>query len=245
MSDALKKALEQLDALNKSQEEQGDDLGALVKALEKAVDPLIKSDDGDADDKGKDDGKGGDKKDTADGGEKKDDDAKPDADQMGADKDKTQKSQADLDNEDALLKALGSDTFDALQQASEAYAGLQKSVEEGMGTINTDVEALKKSVADGIDLNSKIAMAVVGLTKTVQTLVKSMGKQPLMPNKAVIGTGDHDDSDGTLKKSFSEISEALQKAVTDGEVLPQHLTIWGTYRDVERLPAAFRTKLGI
>ena len=229
MSDALKEAMERLERIAKSKDEGSDEpkLEDLLKALENelAGEALAKA----KDDKGEGEGEG-------DGEGKENEHAEPDADNMGG------ASDGDADN---ARKSQTDDAFaDELVKASEMYADLQKSVEKGIGNVAVDIAGLQKSQADLLKLGIAQANIISTLTKSVQDLMKVAGKQPMAPNSAKLGIGD-DGSDGQLKKSATEITEALTKAVRDAKVDPRYLTDWGVYRNVDRLPDEVKKEIGI
>lgn len=217
---AYDKAMEELDQLAKSQDEQKDDLETiddLTKALEEELgEDLSKSKDGDADDK--------------------DGDSDP------------------VDDDDDVEKSQNDDYDDELVKASEAYASLEKSVVEGMGELGGELDTMRKSMAALMNLTIKQAKVIAGqakandqLVKSVEDLAKSvqaLGAQPIGVSKTVIGVGSAIEEE-PVKKSHAEIQEALIKAIDEGKIAAQCLSIYGTYRDINRLPTEARTAIGM
>jgi hypothetical protein len=94
-----------------------------------------------------------------------------------------------------------------------------------------EIAALKKSREEDLE--------------TIQKSVATLGGRPVMPNTAVLGVKVVDGKEETLTKSLSEIGDDLTKAVQGGKIDSRHLTVWGTYKDVNRLPEEVRTLIGI
>jgi hypothetical protein len=137
---------------------------------------------------------------------------------------------------------------DLLVEASEAYANLQKSVETGTNAMLGEMDVLKKAVGSLLNLNIKLAGVIGDITKSkdenlerIAKSVSTIAAAPVAPNAARLGTGSAvEGEEGDLKKSTSEIMESLQKAVQEGKAHAQYLTDFGTYKNVERLPAEVR-----
>lgn len=233
MSDALKEAMERLERISKSQDGTDGEpsLEQLVKALEAEVEIELMA-------KSKESGK-----------EKDETHPEPDGDNMGgpSDGDEDNEDEEGKDKkkkEDTAMKSQSEDFGDELVKASEMYAELQKSVETGIGNVAGDIATLQKSQASLVKLSIGQANVIGALTKSVKDMMSLVGKQPTIPNKAVLGVGERDKDTG-LKKSVSEISESLNKAVSEGKVPSAWLSIWGTYRDVDRFPEDVKTALGL
>lgn len=218
-TEAYDKAMEELDQLAKSQDEQKGDLETiddLTKALEEELgEDLSKSKDGDADDKNGD--------------------SDP------------------VDDDDDVEKSQNDDYNDELVKASEAYASLEKSVMEGMGGIGGELDTMRKSMAALMNLTIKQAKVIAGqakandqLVKSIEDLAKSvqtLGAQPVGTSKTVLGVGDTVEE--PVKKSHSEIQEALIKAINEGKIAAQCLSIYGTYKDINKLPEEARIAIGM
>jgi hypothetical protein len=167
---------------------------------------------------------------------------------------KEEKEDGDKDDEGAEPEELGKsqeDNYDEeLVKASEAFSSLEKSVSElGFG-FASEINALKKSIAALLNLNIKQAKVVASLSKAQQDhterITKSMGdfgSKPMAPGLAAFGTGGMQPE--ILEKSISEISDALLKAVQAKQVDSRHLSIFGTYKDVNRLPADVKKIIGL
>lgn len=220
--EALDKAMEELDDLEKSvKEEPKDELDELTKSLEEELgDELTKSHkepDGDEDDKG--------------------------AEPVG---------QEEEDGEGDLDKSAQDDNYDEeLVKASEAFASLEKSVQEMTTGLAGEVDSLKKSVAALLNLNIKQAKVIASLAKSrhddmerIEKSVSELGAKPLSPGQAKFGIGGVEVVE-ELTKSISEISESLTKAVQAGQVDARHLSIFGTYKDVGRLPEDVKKIIGL
>lgn len=220
--EALDKAMEELDGLEKSvKEEPKDELDELTKSLEEELgDELTKSHkepDGDEDDKG--------------------------AEPVG---------QEEEDGECDLEKSAQDENYDEeLVKASDAFASLEKSVQEMTTGLAGEVDSLKKSVAALLNLNIKQAKVIASLAKSrhedmerIQKSVSELGAKPLSPGQAKFGIGGVEVAE-ELTKSISEISESLTKAVQTGQVDARHLSIFGTYKDVGRLPEDVKKIIGL
>ncbi len=206
--DPMKKALEELDDLEKSFED-GNEIDELLKSLEEETESLEKSEGGDGDegDGGGDEGDGG------------------DGDDGGDDLDKSQ----DEDFTEELIKA------------SEAYASLEKSVNEGIEGVNAEVSILQKSVSALLALSAKQAKVIGRLTKSVM----AMGAAPVGVSSTKLGVGSQTKEDDEISKSVSEISDLLLKAVQDKKVDAQYLSIYGTYKTPDVLPAEVKEAIGL
>jgi Mg2+ and Co2+ transporter CorA len=217
--EALEKAMQELDDVEKSiQGEEESELDALTKALEEEIgEDLSKSDDAADEDLAKSEDEEEDEKD-------EDDD--------------------DMDKSDM------SDFDDELVKASEGYADLTKSVEEGIGGVLDELDAMKKSMAALMNLNIKQAKVIAELVKSrkddvaaITDMAKSIGAAPMAPGKAVFGVGGAQEQ--KIEKSASEITMDLTKAVQDGRVEARFLSIYGTHKDVDRLPESVRKEIGL
>lgn len=214
--EAYKEAMEELDALDKSQAaEETETLDELTKALEEELgEELAKSDDGDDDDEG----------------------GEPEPEDDGDDD--TEKSQQQ-EFDDELIKA------------SEAYASMESSVRHGIESIHCELDALRKGMAATMNLCIKQAKVIAQFAKSMPDLgemaksIQTLGGQPMAPNKAVLGIGSMDDPTEALQKSVSEVQDLLQKAVQDGKVDARYLSIYGTYKDINRLPVDVRDIIGL
>ena len=216
--EALNKAMEELDQVEKSlQGEEESELDALTKALEEELgEDLSKSEDPAEDDLSK-----GHKEPDGDGKE-----------------DKGMEKSDDYGFDDEIIKA------------SEAYDELTKSVQDGIGSVLEEVDSIKKSMAALMNLNIKQAKVIAELVKSrkddvnaMAEMAKSVGSAPVAPGKAVLGMGN-DGSIGNLQKSVGDVHEALLKAVSEGKVNSHYLAVFGTYKDVERLPQEVRQAIG-
>lgn len=151
--------------------------------------------------------------------------------------------------DDDLGKSDDTSFDDELVKASEAYADLEKSVVRGFGVIADQIDTLSKSLAANMNLNIKMAKVIAELSKSrkedVEALTeisKSIGATPVAPGKAVLGLGGNQDP---IKKSVSEITMDLTKAVQDGRVEARFLSIYGTHKDADRLPESVRKEIGL
>lgn len=221
-SEALEKAMEELDELAKSKEEPTDELDDLTKSLEEELgEDLTKSEkepDGDEDDKG--------------------------AEPVGQDEDDEDMDKSSNENYD-----------EELVKASDAFASLEKSVSEMGFGVAAEMSEMRKSMAALLNLNIKQAKVIASLAKSRQedmerieksvgTLVAIDGKQPVAPGLAKFGMGGVEAAE-ELTKSISEISDSLTKAVQAGQVDARHLSIFGTYKDVGRLPDDVKKIIGL
>lgn len=136
----------------------------------------------------------------------------------------------EVDDVDDLEKALQGELDQELVKASEAYASLEKSVTAGMSDLKGQVESLMKSVASVVKINIAQAKVIGALTKSVQ----DMGGLPVGGSRTHIGKGKQENNN-ELKKSISEAREALTKAVQDGKVRPDYLSI-SAVRGFKSLP---------
>ncbi len=217
-SENLDKAMDELDQIAKAQGEEKDELDELTKALEEELgDDLSK-------------------------GHKE-----PDGDE-----DDKGKEPVGQDENDEDLDKSQDDGFDEeLVKASEAFASLEKSVRDMTEGLSGEVGSLKKSMAALLNLNIKQAKVIASLAKSrdedgerIAKSLEALAGAPMAPNKAVIGTGSSVETE-TLKKSHSEIQEALQKAISEGKVAAGWLSNWGTHKDVNRFPEDVKTAIGL
>lgn len=215
--EALEKAMQELDDVEKSiQGEEESELDALTKALEEEIgEDLSKSDDAADEDLAK-----------------------------SEDEEEDEKGEEDMDKSDM------SDFDDELVKASEAYADLTKSVQDGIGGVLDELDAMKKSMAALMNLNIKQAKVIAELVKSrkddvaaITDMAKSIGAAPMAPGKAVFGVGGAQEQ--KIEKSASEITMDLTKAVQDGRVEARFLSIYGTHKDVDRLPESVRKEIGL
>lgn len=227
--EALNKAMEELEEVEKSmQQEEESELDALTKALEDELGESLSKSEEEAE-KNVDLSKGH---------------KEPDGDEDGEDTD------GDGDGKDDMEKSDDFGFDDELIKASEAYDELTKSVQDGIGSVLEEVDSIKKSMAALMNLNIKQAKVIAELVKSrkddvnaMAEMAKSLGSTPVAPGKAVLGMGN-DGSHGTLQKSVSEVQDALLKAVSEGKVNAHYLSVFGTYKDVERLPQEVRQAIG-
>lgn len=217
--EAYDKAMEELDQIAKSQQdethEELETIDDLTKSLEEELgEDLTKSEDEEKDGEGEDD-----------------------------------------DDEDDCNKSESGEYDDELVKASEAYASLEKSVMEGMGELGGELDTMRKSLAALMNLNIKQAKVIAGQTrqtedllKSVQDLVKSVesfGAQPVGVSSTKLGVGSAAGPEEPVKKSHSEIQEALIKAIDEGKIAAHCLSIYGTYKDINRLPQDARKAIGM
>lgn len=217
---AYKEAMEELETIEKSQTADSDpqeELDELTKSLEEELgEDLHKSKDSDADDK--------------DG----DSDPLPEDDK----------------DEDDLDKSDGEEFGDELIKASEAYASLEKSVNEFGMSVSEELDTMRKSMAALMNLNIKQAKVIASLAKSIPemgAITKSMAdlaSQPTSPSKAILGIKDSDSTE-PLQKSISEVTGLLTAAVSAGKIDARHLSVFGTYKDVTRLPKEVQTIIGL
>ena len=226
-----------LEKSQKTEDTAADDLETLTKALEAEIagDPLQKSGDkepdGDEDDKDK-----------------------------GAEPDETEMEKSiRLAAEDDLRKAQAAENadYEELVKASEAYASLEESIQKSHGGIQEQLSTMCKSMGALLNLNLKMAGVIsaqstelAGLKKSreldldaMQKSIATLGGQPVVPNKAVLGKGTLDEE--PMTKSVSEVNELLLKSVQEGKVDSRYLGIYGTYKIPECLPADVRKVIGI
>lgn len=220
--EALEKAMQELDDVEKSiQGEEESELDALTKALEEEIGKdLSKSYDAADEDLAKSDGE------------------------------EEKEGEEDDDGDDDMDKSDMSDFDDELVKASEAYADLTKSVQDGIGGVLDELDAMKKSMAALMNLNIKQAKVIAELVKSrkddvaaITDMAKSIGAAPMAPGKAVFGVGGGQEQ--KIEKSVSEVTMDLTKAVQDGRVEARFLSIYGTHKDVDRLPESVRKEIGL
>lgn len=208
--DELKKALDVLDELDtsfkKSEDESGvDDLAKAVADAEKDLEALAKSADADGDENDKD---GEDDK------KEKDDKCEGKKKEKGAEPEPMDKSEND-DFEALLLKSSN--------EATAAFEGLQKSVNDQVGSVSTEVTALRKSVESLLSLGVKQARVIGGLVKSIQ----DMGGKPVAPNSAKLGLGGKEEK---LEKSNSDIQDLLEKAVNEDKISIDALSRFASHK---------------
>lgn len=155
----------------------------------------------------------------------------------------------DEDDDKPFGKSDDSDFDDELVKASEAYADLTKSVEEGIGGIYAELDAMKKSMAALMNLNIKQAKVIAEMmksqkedTETIAKSLESVGAKPTMPNSAKIGVAGS--TEAPMTKSHSEVHDALLKAIQEGKVQAHYLSMFGTYRNVDVLPEEVKQAIG-
>jgi hypothetical protein len=227
----LDKAMKELDDIAKSKDAPvEDELDALTKALEEELgDDLSKSDDEQSD--------------------KEDDKEDADGDKEEGEKD----GDKDADDKDAEAEPIGKsdeETFDEeLVKASDAFYSLEKSVSDMGNGLFEEISTIKKSLGALLNLTIKQAHVIASLSKSraedVETIAKSvavLGAAPVAPGRAVLGIGSLEEI--ALQKSVSTIQDALLKAVQEGTVAAHYLSSFGTYKDVNRLPADVRETIG-
>lgn len=218
----LAKAMAELDEIEKSgQEEQPDELDELTKALEEEL--------GDDLSKACKDDKEDEEKEKSDDEEKDEKDAEPQP--FG-------KSQDD-DYDEELVKA------------SEAFASLEKSMGESIGSLAGDINDLRKSLAALLNLNIKMAKVTTSLAKSRQEdtdrITKSMtvlGSAPVAPGRAVIGIGNAVPAE-TIEKSVPVIREALIKSVSEGKVEAKWLGVYDRFKTTDIFTDEVKSALGI
>lgn len=221
----FKKAMEVLEKLSKSGK-PGDDLEALTKALQEELGEGIQIDLR--------------KSEQTKTAEEAAEELRKAQEKEAEAAEELRKSQEDKQNEDNLYI-----------EASEAYADLQKSVETGTNATLGELDVLKKAVGSLLNLNMKLAEVVGELSKSrkedmeeIKKSMTSLGAGPTAPNAARLGTGSADEGHEELKKSVADTMEELTKAVQAGKVAARFLSDFGTYKDVERLPADVREIIG-
>jgi len=221
---AYDEAMKELDQVEKSmQTEQEDELDALTKALEEEIagEDLNKS---------------------------KDESVEEKSEKKPQESDEDDKDEDDEDDKE-MEKSDHDDFDDELIKASEAYADLTKSVEDGIGGLYAELDAMKKSMAALMNLNIKQAKVIAEMVKSrkddVETINKSLqiaGASAVAPNKAVIGMGGN--SESPMQKSVSYIQDELLKAVQEGKVQAHYLSMFGTYKNVNMLPEEVKQAIG-
>ena len=149
------------------------------------------------------------------------------------------------DAEDELKKGADDLEFsgdEALIEASEAYAALEKSVDDGMGSLDTKFELLQKSVTSLTGLCIAQSKVIAALSKSVKGISDADGGKPVVRSKTELGLGGDELKD--LKKSLSEARELLEKAVEDETVDPRYLGIFGVH-GISGLPEDIQKKIGL
>jgi hypothetical protein len=189
----VKDAIEELNALEKSEKQLEDDgISALEKALADYDDEGFEKSE-----KDEEDDKGGEAEGDEDG--KGDDD--PAGDEGGGDEDDTKKSMDD-ELEQELVKA------------SEAYADLEASVHALSKSQGEQNDELRSAVASLTSLTVAIGRGVVGLRKSIS----EFGGQPFITGKKpLLGEGRKKVSEG-FAKSKSEVIGLIKSAAEDGKL---------------------------
>ncbi|KAA0888757.1 hypothetical protein [Oryzomonas rubra] len=222
---ALKKAMAELDAIEKSVSgEQESEIDTLTKSLEDELGGAAAAQADLAKSTASDDDKG----------------AEPEPEN-------------DSDADDDVEKSQQSAAFsEELVKASEMYATLTKSVQDGMDTTIGALDVIRKSLAASLNLQIKTAQVVGMLVKAmpdtdslegIKKSIDSLAGGAVIPNKAVLGMGEAEHIEKS-EKTNSEVREALNKAVDEGRVAAGYLSVFGTYRDVNRLPEDVRKEIG-
>lgn len=247
-SEALQKAMDELDVLGKSVKEEDSELDILAKSLEEELGTDLSKSGMPTDmdmSKAKDEGGSCSKEDCC----KKDcfaDCCKKDCcnhgekccyEAKGAEPDPMDKSQKDGYHEE-------------LVKASDAFASLEKSVNDIREGVAGELDSLKKSLAALLNLNIKQAKVIASLAKSRQEdtdlMVKSMtalGGKPLQPGTSLgIGAAVVIEE---LTKSVSEVSDLLLKAIQEKKIDSRYLSIFGTHKDVARLPDDVKKIIGL
>lgn len=145
------------------------------------------------------------------------------------------------DGGDPIDKSEDEDFTEELIKASQAYADLEKSVTEGIESVNSEVSCLQKSVESLLALSVKQAKVIGSLVKSVQEI----GAQPVGASKTQLGVGSQQDDGKEMTKSVSEISDMLLKAVQEDKVDARYLSIFGTYKTPDVLPAEVKEAIGL
>lgn len=145
------------------------------------------------------------------------------------------------DGGDPIDKSEDEDFTEELIKASQAYADLEKSVTEGIESVNAEVSCLQKSMESLLALSVKQAKVIGSLVKSVQEI----GAQPVGASKTQLGVGSQQDDGKEMTKSVSEISDMLLKAVQEDKVDAQYLSIFGTYKTPDVLPAEVKEAIGL
>jgi hypothetical protein len=245
-------ATTELEALEKSQKEGAvltaeEDLDAVLKSLETGSDgdPLKKSGDNDADNRG---GKSDNDEDNEGG----------DPEETEMEKSVRLAAEAELAAEN-LRKSQEADGLDELIRASEAYEAMTETVKKSHGHIAEQMESMSKSMSSAMNLLVKMAGVIAvqsqemaemkkSRAEDMDTLKKSMetlGAKPVVPNKAVLGLGEHQHREEPLEKSVSEVNELLIKSVKEGKVDARYIGIYSTYKSVDFLPEDVRKAIGV
>ena len=240
--DEFSQVLDELDTLAKSGQPEVDELDALTKSLEAELgiheEPLVKSEgEGEGEEEGEDD-------------EEMEKSRK--AEEAAEALRKSQAADAlEAEAAEALRKSQTVDEDQELVLASEAYDRLQKSVHDGMGSALYEIDTLKKSMAALLNLNIKQAKVIgqlaasIGENEGLKKSIEALASGATLPNRALLGQATSIVEEDNLSKStHSDVTAALSKAVQEGKVAPQYLSIFGTYKDVNRLPADVRTIIG-
>jgi hypothetical protein len=221
---ALQKAQADLDALNKSKDE-GEEVSAIAQ-LEKALlefsdlAPLQKS--------------------------KEDEEAEAREKEEREKEEALEKAREDEAREQALEKARNEGELEEeLVKASLLFGDLQKSVDESAEMTGEGLDLLAKGLGSNTDLLIKIGGAVVGLQKSFDQILGLIGTMPAKASGVDLGFQKSRDEDGD-RTSVDEARSILQKARTEGEVLPAGLLIrLDTQKDVGIIPATLREKYNI
>ena len=147
--------------------------------------------------------------------------------------------------EEALEK--GKDEFDlsgdeALIEASAAYAALEKSVGDGMDSLDTKFDLLHKSVTGLTGLCIAQSKVIAALSKSVKTIVDTDGGKPFGQSKTQLGKGG--DNQEELTKSTSEVRALLEKAVEADKVDPRYLSIFAVH-GIAGLSEDVQEKIGL
>lgn len=217
--EAYDKAMEELDAIEKSSQPEEDELDALTKSLEEELgEDLSKSKEEDKEDDDDD----------------KDDDEKDEGDEP-----------------EGFGKSEDDDFADELIKASEAYASLEKSVQEGIGGVFAELDAMKKSMAAMMNLNIKQAKVIAEMSKSrkeetdaIAKSLQNIGSAPVAPGKAVLGIGASEQTE-QLQKSVAEVTELLVAAANAGSIDARYLSIYGTHKNLACLPDSVKTTIGL
>jgi Mg2+ and Co2+ transporter CorA len=228
--EALKKAMDELDELEKSvPETKSDELDELTKSLEEELgEDLSKSQ------------------------EELDEDLSKSEKEEEKEEKKEEKEEEDKGGEPEPIDKSQDDNYDEeLVKASEAFASLEKSVSAIGNGLGEEIYDLKKSLAALLNLNIKQAKVIASLAKSrnedmerIEKSMSALGSKPVIPGQACfgLGAGEHVEE---LAKSISEISELLTKAVQEKKVDARYLSIFGTTKDVGRLPDDVKKIIGL
>ena len=128
-------------------------------------------------------------------------------------------------------------------KASEEFADLRKSVEAGTASTDAKLDAMQKSIALIAKVVFKSASVVGTLTKSVQDVSATAGKQPVGASKTQLGT-DNTNQGQLMEKSRTEIQADLKKAVDDGTVKPYFLSAFAS-KGVAGLPDDVKKIIGL